>query len=67
MPIKRSTASAPPPNASIGQAVALGIERPKLRNRASIANHNTLLYVLINLYAWQRVRTQRKERAATPT
>jgi hypothetical protein len=49
------------------QAVELGIERPKLRNRTSIANQNTLLYLLINLYAWQRVRTQRKERAATPT
>ena len=38
------------------QAVALGIERPKLRNAASIANHNTLTYILINLHALQRVR-----------
>jgi hypothetical protein len=38
------------------QAVALGIERPKLRNGASIINHNTLTYVLINLHALQRVR-----------
>jgi hypothetical protein len=38
------------------QAVALGIERPKLRNGASIVNHNTLTYVLINLHALQRVR-----------
>ena len=37
------------------QAVALGIERPKLRNGVSIANHNTLTYVLINLHALQRV------------
>ena len=29
------------------QAVALGIERPKLRNGMSIAHHNTLTYVLI--------------------
>jgi hypothetical protein len=40
------------------QAVDLGIERPKLRNGRSIANHNTLTYVLINLRALQRVRRQ---------
>lgn len=38
------------------QAVELGIERPKLRNGMSIANHNTLTYVLINLHALERVR-----------
>jgi hypothetical protein len=37
------------------QAVSLGIERPKLRNRQAIANLNTLIYVLINLRAMQRV------------
>ncbi len=37
------------------QAVALGIERPKLRNRQAITNLNTLTYVLINLRAMQRV------------
>jgi hypothetical protein len=37
------------------QAMALGIERPKLRNRCSIANLNTLLYVLLNLRALQRI------------
>lgn len=36
------------------QAVALGIERPKLRSRAAIANLNTLTYVLINLRAMHR-------------
>ena len=41
------------------QAKELGIERPKLRNGASIANHNTLTYVLINLRALQRVRRRR--------
>ena len=41
------------------QALDLGIERPKLRNQSSIANQNTLIYVLINLRALQRVR-QRK-------
>jgi hypothetical protein len=46
------------------QAVDLGIERPKLRNAASIANHNTLTYVLINLHALQRLR-QRKAELAT--
>jgi hypothetical protein len=38
------------------QAVALGIERPKLRNGAAITNQNTLIYVLINLRALQRMR-----------
>ena len=38
------------------QAVELGIERPHIRNGAAIANHNTLLYVLINLRALQRIR-----------
>ncbi len=37
------------------QALALGIERPKLRNQQAIANHNTLIYLLINLRAMQRV------------
>jgi hypothetical protein len=37
------------------QAVALGIERPKLRNQCAITNQNTLTYVLINLRAWKRV------------
>jgi hypothetical protein len=40
------------------QATELGIERPKLRNGAAIANLNTLIYVLINLRALQRVRVQ---------
>lgn len=38
------------------QAVALGIERPKLRNAASIANLNTLTYALINLRTLQRIK-----------
>jgi len=41
------------------QAKEFGIERPKLRNAASIRNLNTLTYVLINLHALQRVE-QRK-------
>lgn len=36
------------------QAVALGIERPKLRNRNAITNLNTLTYLLINLRAMHR-------------
>jgi hypothetical protein len=40
-------------------ATELGIERPKLRNGTAIANQNTLIYVLLNLRALQRVR-QRK-------
>lgn len=38
------------------QAVALGIERPKLRNQISITNLNSLIYILINLRALQRVK-----------
>ncbi len=38
------------------QAVALGIERPHLRNGRAITNQNTLIYVLINLRFLQRLR-----------
>jgi hypothetical protein len=38
------------------QAVALGIERPHLRNGTAIANQNTLIYILINLRFLQRLR-----------
>jgi len=41
------------------QAKELGIERPMLRNGRAITNLNTLIYVLINLRALHRVRTQR--------
>jgi hypothetical protein len=41
------------------QALALDIERPKLRNRRSIANWNTLIYTLINLRALQRISQKR--------
>lgn len=37
------------------QAVELGIERPKLRNKRSIANQNTLIYIVINLRALDRI------------
>jgi hypothetical protein len=40
------------------QAEALGIERPKLRNQRSIANQNTLIYVLINLRGLRRIQAQ---------
>jgi hypothetical protein len=48
------------------QAVNLGIERPKLRNGHAIANHNTLIYIVINLRALQRVRQQHSS-GATPS
>jgi len=38
------------------QAVALGIERPHLRNGRAIANRNTLIYLLINLRFLQRLQ-----------
>ena len=44
------------------QAKEFGIERPKLRNQDSICNTNTLIYVLINLHALQRIRQQKAER-----
>lgn len=37
------------------QAVALGIERPHLRNQQAITNQNTLIYALINLRALRRL------------
>jgi hypothetical protein len=44
------------------QAFALGIEQPKLRNQQSITNQNTLIYVVINLRALDRVRQQKAKR-----
>ena len=44
------------------RAEALGIERPQLRSRQAIANRNTLIYVLINLRALQRIRRQKAAR-----
>ncbi len=38
------------------QATALGIERPKLRNRLAITNINTLTYILINLRMMNRLQ-----------
>lgn len=38
------------------QATALGIERPKVRNGRAVAHLNTLIYIVINLRALQRVR-----------
>jgi len=44
------------------QAKELGIERPRLRNGQAITNQNTLIYVLINLRALQRVRRKKAAR-----
>lgn len=41
------------------QATEHGIERPRLRNFKAIARHNTLLYVLLNLKALQRVQAKK--------
>lgn len=38
------------------QAVALGIERPRLRNQQAISNINTLIYTLLNLRTLHRIR-----------
>ena len=45
------------------QAKALGIERPHIRNAAAIANLNTLIYILINLSLYQRIRNRQPETA----
>lgn len=39
------------------QAKELGIERPKVRNRRSVANLNTLTYVIINVRALHRAQS----------
>ncbi len=38
------------------QAKALGIERPQVRNSASVHNLNTLTYIVINARALERAR-----------
>jgi hypothetical protein len=45
------------------QARELGIERPKLRNGAAVANLNTLIYVLLNLRTLQRIRQRLQARS----
>lgn len=42
------------------QALAVGIERPNLRNRQSITNQNTLIYVLLNLRVVHRHQARRQ-------
>ena len=42
------------------QAKDLGIERPKLRNKHSVTNQNTLIYVLINMRALARIKTKKQ-------
>jgi hypothetical protein len=37
-------------------ATDLGIERPRLRSQSAITNQNTLIYSLLNLRGWQRIR-----------
>ncbi|MCE7984159.1 MAG: hypothetical protein DYG89_23540 [Caldilinea sp. CFX5] len=48
------------------QAVALGIERPHLRNQRSIANQNTLIYIVINLRALDRVTNSKQHASPWP-
>lgn len=43
------------------QAKAFGIERPKVRNGDSVANLNTLTYIVVNLHALQRIRHTKEE------
>jgi hypothetical protein len=39
------------------QAQSLGIERPQVRNGRSIANLNTLIYLILNVRALQRAKS----------
>lgn len=48
------------------QAQALGIERPKVRNGRSVANLNTLIYLVINVRALQRAKSINAELFSTP-
>jgi hypothetical protein len=48
------------------QAKALGIERPQVRNSASVHNLNTLTYVIINARALERARATNREAAQPP-
>lgn len=45
------------------QAKALGIERPYLRNGSAVANQNSLIYLLINLRFFQRLKKRETEMA----
>lgn len=47
------------------QAKALGIERPRLHRMSGIRNQNTLIYIVINLKAIQRLRAA-KAQARSP-
>ncbi|BCL79220.1 hypothetical protein ccbrp13_16850 [Ktedonobacteria bacterium brp13] len=42
------------------QAQALGIERPKVHNQRSVANLNTLIYLVINVRALVRAKSINK-------
>ena len=42
------------------QAKELGIERPKVRNRSSVENLNTFIYLIINVRALQRAKSINK-------
>jgi len=42
------------------QVQALGIKRPKVRNQHSVANLNTLIYVIINVRALNRAKSMNR-------
>ena len=51
---------------ALKKAVELGIERPRLRNQQAIANLNTLIYVLLNLRAFHRIRNRLRQKGPDP-
>jgi hypothetical protein len=48
------------------QAKAQHIERPHVRNRRSVANLNTLTYLVINAKALKRVRSTNRQLLTCP-
>lgn len=48
------------------QATALGIERPRVRQRGSVRTLNTLTYLVINVRALQRARSLNAQEVSTP-
>lgn len=48
------------------QAKELGIERPRVRNGRSVANLNTLMYLVINIRALQRAKSINRGLFSTP-
>jgi len=60
------TLSTPPVRHPNSQAKELGIERPRVHNGRSVANLNTLIYLVINVRALERAKSINAGRLSTP-